>query len=132
MADIKEQAAKIIGPLTGVATTWAVDLALRKGVLAFLARNGPASAEEVAKALSLDPTYTKVLLRSCYAGEILNADAEGYRLAEHMETILLNPDSPAYLGGAVKVFVALRETHLDLRTFIETGETEWWSDFDHE
>jgi SAM-dependent methyltransferase len=37
---------------------------------------------------------------------------------------------PTYLGGAVRVLVALRETFLDLRSFAGTGKQEWWSDFD--
>ncbi len=46
--------------------------------------------------------------------------------------LLLDADVPGYLGGAVRTFVALRETYLDLRSFARTGGREWWSDFDPE
>lgn len=133
MAEIAEQAAKILGPLSGVATAWALDLGIRLGIFEHLAgRKGGASAEEVASALLLDPLYTKVILRSAYAAEVLDLDRERYRLAEHMQTLLLDPEAPGYLAGGVKTLVALRETYLDLREFTRTGEREWWGDFDPE
>jgi SAM-dependent methyltransferase len=133
MAELAHQAGKILGPLSGVATTWALDLGLRLGVFQHLAgRPDGAGADEVAETLGLDPRYTKVVLRAAYAGEILDQDDGRYRLAEHMQTLLLDPDSPAYAAGAVQTLVALRETFLDLRQFARTGEREWWGDFDPE
>lgn len=133
MTKLPDQAGKILGPLSGVATTWALDLGLRLGVFEHLAgRPEGAGADEVAEALGLDPLYTKVVLRAAYAGEVLDLDDGRYRLAEHMQTLLLDPDSPAYAAGAVQTLVALRETFLDLRRFARTGEREWWSDFDPE
>lgn len=133
MAELAQQAGKILGPLSGVATTWALDLGLRLGVFEHLAgQPDGADATEVAKALELDPLYTKVVLRAAYAGEILDQDDGRYRLAEHMRTLLLDPDSAAYAAGAVRTLVALRETYLDLRRFARTGEREWWGDFDPE
>src|SRR5688500_3910182 len=111
MAELAQQAGKILGPLSGVATTWALDLGLRLGMFQHLAgRPDGADADEVAEALDLDPRYTKVVLRAAYAGEILDQDGGRYRLAEHMATLLLDPDSPAYAAGAVHTLVALRET----------------------
>lgn len=131
MAELTDQAAKVLGPLSGTATIWALDLALRLGVFEQL-REGPASAEEVAAALELDPQYTHVVLRAAFAAEVLDRAGDRYQLAEHMDTLLLDSDAPGYLAGAVKTFVALRETYLDMRTFAHTGEREWWSDFDPE
>lgn len=131
MTDITEQAAKILGPLSGTATVWALDLGLRLGLFEHLAATpGGATADEAAGALGLDPLYTKVALRAAYAAEVLDRDdADRYRLAGHMGTLLLNDDAPGYLGGAIKTFVALRETYVDLRILARTGEREWWSDF---
>lgn len=133
MAELAQQAGRILGPLSGVATTWALDLGLRLGVFEHLAgQPDGADVEEVARTLRLDPLYTKVVLRAAYAGEILDQDDGRYRLAEHMQTLLLDPDSPAYAAGAVHTLVALRETFLDLRKFARTGQREWWGDFDPE
>lgn len=133
MTDITEQAAKVLGPLSGTATIWALDTGLRLGVFEHLASTSDGdTAEGVATALELDPLYTKVLLRAAYAAELLDRAGEVYRLAEHMEVLLLDDDAPGYLGGAIKTFVALRETYLDLRTLARTGKREWWDDFDPE
>lgn len=133
MTELKEQAAKVLGPLSGTATVWGLDLGLRLGVFAHLAtRSSGATADEVAAGLGLDPQYTHVVLRAAYAAEVLDLSGDRYRLAEHMDVLLLDPDAPGYLGGALKTFVALRESYLDLRTFAGTGQREWWSDFDPE
>ena len=133
MSEPSEQAAKILGPLAGTATTWSLDLGLRLGVFGLLAtRPSGAAAEEVAGALELDRQYTHMVLRAAYAAEILDLEQGRYRLAEHMATLLLDADAPGYLGGAVRTVVALRETFLDLRTLARTGQREWWNDFDPE
>jgi SAM-dependent methyltransferase len=130
---VAEQSAKLMGPLAGTASVWALELGLRLGIFDHLADH-PAggSTEEIAAALDLDRRYTHAILRAAYAAEVLELDAGRYRLADHMGTLLLDQDAPGYLGGAVRVLVALRETFLDLRTFARTGSTEWWSDFDPE
>jgi len=133
MTEPSEQAAKILGPLSGTAIVWSLDLGLRLGIFEQLVeRPSGATAEEVANALDLDLQYTHVILRAAYAAEVLDLDDGRYRLAEHMSTLLLDSDAPGYLGGAVRTFVALRETYLDLRSFARTGAREWWSDFDPE
>ena len=133
MSEPSEQAAKILGPLSGTATVWALDLGLRLGLFEYLADRGTgATAGEVAEELHLDPQYTHVVLRAAYAAEVLDLVDGRYRLAEHMATLMLDADAPGYLGGAIRTFVALRETYLDLRTFARTGGREWWSNFDPE
>lgn len=133
MTNITEQAAKILGPLSGAATIWALDTGLRLGLFEHLAAAPDGgTADEVAASLELDPLYTKVLLRAAYAAEVLDRSGEAYRLAEHMDALLTDDDGPGYLGGAIKTFVALRETYLDLRILARTGAREWWNDFDAE
>lgn len=133
MRTLTDQAGKITTALAGTATVWSTELALRLGILDQLAgRPDGANAAEVAAELGLDPDYTAVILRSCYASEIVDADGAAYRLAEHMGTLLLDPEAPGYLAGAVRTFVALRESYLDLRTLARSGDRQWWDDFDPE
>lgn len=133
MTDLSGQAAKVLIPLSGTATIWALELGLRLGLFDHLAEQPDgATAEAVAAALELDPQYTHVLLRSAYAAEILDRQDDRYRLAEHMALLLLDSDAPGYLGGAIKTFVALRESYLDVRELARSGRREWWSDFDPE
>ncbi len=134
MAELAEQAGKILGALSGTATVWGIELGLRLGIFDHLAgRPEGATAEQVASALRLDPQYTHVVLRSAYAADVVERDDDArYRLAEHMGVVLLDPDAPAYLGGAVKTFVALREVYLNLRDLAHDGGRRWWSDMDPE
>ncbi len=133
MAEVAEQAAKVLTSVAGLSTAWTIELGLRLGLFASLAEHpAGAAADTVAAALGLDPSYTAVILRAAYAGEVLDLEGDRYRLAEHMETLLLDSDAPGYVAGAVRTFVALRETFLDLRDLARSGEREWWQDFDPE
>jgi SAM-dependent methyltransferase len=130
---IQEQSAKLLAPLAGTATVWGLELGLRLGLFDELAaRPDGATVDDLAAALGLDRDYTHVVLRAAYAAEILERDGARYRLAEHMAPLLLDEDHPAYLGGAVRVFVAMRETFLGLRDDARDGTRRWWDDFDHE
>lgn len=130
---LPDQAAKLLGPLSGTATVWALELAVRLGIVDELAAHPDGlTAAAVATNLGLDPDYTHVIMRAAFAGEVLDLDGDRYRLADHMATLLLDQDHPAFLGGALQVFVAMRETFLDLREFARTGQREWWGDFDPE
>ncbi|MBI2321925.1 MAG: methyltransferase [Chloroflexi bacterium] len=60
------------------------------------------------------------------------SDEQAYALAPHMATLLVDADGPNYMGGMAHTFVALRESFLDLRAFVKTGQREWWSGFDSE
>jgi SAM-dependent methyltransferase len=133
MATMPEQATKVLGPLSGTATTWALDLGLRLGLFEHLATQPDGdTATGTAAALGLDPQYTHVVLRAAYAAEVLDRAGDRYLLAEHMAVLLLDSDAPGYVGGAIKTFVALRESYVDLRDHARTGKREWWSDFDAE
>lgn len=128
-----DQSAKLLGPLAGTATVWALELGLRLGLYDELAAHPDgATVDDLASALGLDPRYTHVVLRSAFAAEILERDGDRYRFAEHMAALLLDEDHPAFLGGAVRVFVAMRETFLGLRDHAHDGTRLWWNDFDHE
>lgn len=131
-----QQSAKLLGYYAGYLATWGIDLGRRAGLLEALAAHPEGSTAEVlAERLGLDPLYTRVWCRSAYAAGVLDlvdTEAQAYSLAPHMATLLLDANSPAYLGGLARAVVAMRETFVDLRQFIRTGQHEWWKDFDAE
>ena len=128
--EVAQQSGKLLSHYAGYVATWAIDLGLNTGLLPELARIGGATDSDLAQRLKLDPQYTAVWCRSAYGSGVLERDADGrYTLAPHMETLLLDRDAPGYLGGLAHAFVALRETFLDMREFMRTGQREWWGDF---
>ncbi|MBI4506760.1 MAG: methyltransferase domain-containing protein [Chloroflexi bacterium] len=131
---VTQQAIKLCTHFSGYLATWVIDLGLRAGLLDELARRSEAiSAGGLAEHLGLDPHYTRVWCRSAYAAGVLDlSDEQAYALAPHMATLLVDADGPNYMGGMAHTFVALRESFLDLRAFVKTGQREWWSGFDSE
>ncbi|MGH2441732.1 MAG: class I SAM-dependent methyltransferase [Chloroflexota bacterium] len=111
-----------------------MELGLRSGLFQAIAdRPGGLSAEELATHLGYDPLYTAVWCRSAFGAGLLDRSyGDRYLLAPHLETILLNPDAPSYLGGFVRVMAGMRETFTDLREFLRTGQREWWCDMSPE
>jgi len=60
---IKSESGKILTAFTGVATTWALDLALRFGMIAEIGDSTEGlTGEEVAKTLVTDKLYIRVVL----------------------------------------------------------------------
>ena len=132
--ELAQQSAKLLGHYAGYIATWTIELGLRAGLFKELAAQPAGTTPDaLAQRLGFDPLYTRVWCRSAYANGLLELeDGQMYRLAPHLETLLLDTEAPTYLGGIARVFVAMRETFTDLREFIKTGQREWWSDFDPE
>lgn len=72
--------------------------AVRTGVAARLAQEGPATADELASALGLDPRATRMLLIGMHALELAVKQGEAYALALGLDT-LLDPDAPHSLSN---------------------------------
>ena len=96
------------------------DVGLKAGLFRAIADAGPDGVAEdaLAAALAYDGRYVQVWCRAAYSFEYLDWDeGRGYRLAPHMETILLDPDDPQFAGGRVQFYTALHE---DFRAFPES------------
>lgn len=99
-------------------------IGLRSGLFEELRRHGDGvSTARLAVILGFNPHAVEVWCRSAYAFELLDLDkATGYRLAAHMDAILLDPLDPAYMGGRVR-FANL--SHHDAEAylgFLRTGQ----------
>lgn len=130
---VKLESGKILTAFSGVATTWALDLALRFGMVAKIGDSSEGiSSDGVAKSLETDPLYTKVVLRSLYAASVIDKTGDNYTITPEMREILLNEDFGGYLGGHAKIFTAIRESYLDYRDLLKSGRREWWSDMSPE
>lgn len=113
----QDQWQKLYGYVLGNQAAWITDIGLKAGLFAAIAGAGPPGIDEDALAarLAFHPRYVKVWCRAAFAFELLDWDeATGYRLAPHMEALLLDPADAQFMGGRVQFFTALYE---DFRAF---------------
>jgi SAM-dependent methyltransferase len=126
---LAEQAPALVGLLAGYAGHRTVEMGLRHGLVRELADAGNAGldVEELAERTGFDPFYLSVWLRSAVAAGVCDRIGNGYRLAPHMATLLLDTSSPAYIGG---VFVVMSQHEMFGRfsDVLPSGERMWWAD----
>lgn len=129
MSEVKapEQAQKLLGHLAGYVSMRTVEVGLRTGIVQKLAEHPDGvTSETLAKELGYDPFYVSVWLRSAYGAEVLEAsNDDSYRLAPHMSTLLLDPDSPMYVGGNFTLLVQPEIFDL-FADKLPTGQRIWW------
>jgi hypothetical protein len=68
-----------------------------------------------------------VWCRSALGADVLERQSEGFRLAEHLDTLLLDNTSPSYLGGAFSV-LEQSEVFDRFERHLASGERMWWDD----
>ncbi len=125
---IQEQAPVLLAHAAGFVGHRTITIGLRSGLVATLAEQSSAlGSEALADRLGLDPFYTGVWCRSALAAGLLTRDGDGYRLAPHMDTLLLDDTSPAYVGALFLVFEH-HELFDRFERVLPTGERLWWDD----
>lgn len=125
--EIQQQAGKILAQFAGYVGVKTMEIGLRSGLLEEIAKHPQGiSADDLAKQKGFDPLYTSVWCRSAYAAEVLDLGGnQTYNLAPHMETLLLNQDSPGYVGGLPPVFTQPEMFDVLARN-LTSGERIWW------
>lgn len=130
MGTIQEQAGKLLPLASGYVGLRAIEIGLHHGLIAAVAKHpGGIGSKDLAAEAGTDPLYTDVWARAAYAAGVLEWDEgpQSYRLGEHMETLLLDAGSPAYIGG---LFTALVQPEVfdGLAANLRSGKRIWWSD----
>jgi predicted O-methyltransferase YrrM len=124
---------KLFGYLLGNQAAWVADVGLKTGLFAAVAAAGPGGIGEAALAerLGYRARYVQVWCRAAYAFELLDWDeATGYRLAPHMDALLLDPADPQFMGGRVQFYTALYEDYLAFPESLRTGRV--WPRSEHD
>ena len=123
---LTDQVGKLLGNLAGYVGHRTIEIGLRHGLIAQLAQHPDGiTPETLATQTTLDAFYVGVWCQSALAAELLEEDGDRYRLTPHMGTLLLDLESPAYMGGT---FIVLTQPEV-FDTFAErlpTGEHIWW------
>jgi SAM-dependent methyltransferase len=127
--EVQQQAGKLLSQVAGYVGVRTMDIGLRLGILKEIAEhpNGIA-ADDLARNTSLDPLYVRVWCRSAYASELLEfGEGQSYKLAPHLDKLLLDHDHPGYVGGIPGIMVQ-PEFFEHFADRLPSGERLWWDD----
>lgn len=122
-----QQAGAMLQLVAGYAGVRTIDLGLGSGLVAALDRRPGATADGLAEELGLDDFYVGVWCRSAFAAGVLERDGDGYRLAPHLGTLLLDTGHPAYVGG---IFPLVQQPEMFGRfgDVLASGDRLWWDE----
>ena len=129
----QDQWQKLFGYILGNQAAWIADIGLKAGLFRAIADAGEDDVTEEALARRLDYKlrYVQVWCRGAYAFELLDWDERaGYRLAPHMESLLLDPTDPQFLGGRLQFYTAFYEDYRAFPDYLRTGGI--WLRSDHD
>jgi predicted O-methyltransferase YrrM len=128
-----EQYQALLRYVLGNQATWFIAIGLKAGLFRAISEAGDAGLTDDALASQLDyfPRYVQVWCLGAYAFGLLDWDeTSGYRLAAHLQSLLLDPADPQYMGGRIQFFTALYEDYLAFPEHLQTGEI--WPRSDHD
>ncbi|MBA2277206.1 MAG: methyltransferase domain-containing protein [Chloroflexia bacterium] len=124
---------KLFDYLLGNQAAWIIDVGLKAELFRTIATAGPGGIREdtLAERLDYQPRYVRVWCRAAYAFELVDWDQEsGYRLAPHMEALLLDATDPQFMGGRLQFYTALYEDYRAFPDSLRTGRV--WPRNEHD
>jgi ubiquinone/menaquinone biosynthesis C-methylase UbiE len=125
---VAEQAKPMLAHAAGYASHRTITIGLRSGMIERLAEHPDGlTAEQLAQALELDAFYVSVWCRSALAAGVCQRAGERFRLAPHVDTLLLDTTSPAYIGGIFGVFEQ-PEMFDRFEQVLASGQRLWWDE----
>ncbi len=96
---LQQQAGLLLGQVAGYMAHRTVEMGLRSGLIRAIATTPDVTPDDLAGHLGMDAFYVSVWCRGAFAAGVLDRAGAGYRLAPHLDTLLLDASSPAYVGG---------------------------------
>lgn len=124
---VADVAPKVLSLVAGYMGHRTVSMGLRTGLLQQLADRPGGTPDDLAGALGMDPFYVSVWCRAALGAGIVERDGAGFRLGEHVATLLLDSTSPAFVGGVFGVAEA-PEMFTRFEDSLSSGERMWWED----
>lgn len=111
--------------VVGNQAAWIANIGLQVGLFRAVADAGGSGITETAlsEKLGYKLRYVQVWCRAAYALELLDwDDPSGYRLAPHMESLLLDTSDPHFMGGRIQFATALYEDYRAFPEHLRTGD----------
>jgi SAM-dependent methyltransferase len=124
---------KLMGYVAGNQAAWIANIGVISGMFRAIAEAGVSGITEEALAHRLDyaPRYVQVWCRAAYAFELLDWDASSaYRLAPHMDALLLDAADPQFMAGRIQMYTAFYEDYIAFPKYLKTGAI--WPRSDHD
>ena len=126
--EVQQQAGKIITQVAGYVGVKAIEMGLKLGMLEELAKHPDGlTSDALAESLSLDAFYVGVWCSAAYGAEVLDADGDTFKLAPHMDKLLLDKDFPGYVGGLPNIMVQ-PELFDTFAKNLPSGKRSWWDE----
>lgn len=128
-----DQFQTLLHHVLGNQATWFITIGLKTGLFRAVgdACDGGVTDDALAGQLGYHPRYVQVWCQGCYAFGLLDWDeASGYRLAPHIDALLLDPADPQFMGGRVQFYAALYEDYLAFPEHLQSGDV--WPRGDHD
>lgn len=125
--DMKEQAGGLMAQAAGFVGMHSIAIGLKHKLIATTADRGAITPEDLATATSLESFYVEVWCRAAFGAGVLEYDSAAgtYELASHMATLLLDQESPGYVGGLFKVMTQ-PELFDRFSANFASGDRIWW------
>jgi SAM-dependent methyltransferase len=124
---LAETAPKVLSLIAGYVGHRTVSMGLRTGLVQALADRPGSTPDDLAQTCGLDPFYVAVWSRAALAAGVTEHEGAGYRLGDHMATLLLDTTSPAFVGGVFGVLES-REVFDRFEDVFAGGDRMWWDD----
>ena len=124
---LADTAPKVLSLLAGYVGHRTVSIGLSTGLVRALADRPGSTPDDLADERGLDQFYVSVWCRAALAAGLIERDGAGYRLGDHMATLLLDTTSPAFVGGVFGVLEAPEVFGRFEEAFV-SGERMWWDD----
>jgi SAM-dependent methyltransferase len=126
---LADQVSRLYDLIAGYHLTNLIEVAREVGAWERIAAQPGISSAALAAELGTDPGYTDVMCQTAFAFELIEREADGWRMAAHMDTILGDPASAFYLGRAAKVHLTLGgEDYPDLAGRLRSGQVVPYQD----
>ncbi len=118
---------KLIYSILGNQSTWVAAIGLTTGLFQAIADVGPEGINEpaLAEKLGFAPRYVQVWCQAAYAFYLLDREeqTDSYRLAPHMDTLLLDLEEPLAMGNHIQFFSTLCKDFMAFPECLQTGES---------
>jgi SAM-dependent methyltransferase len=103
----RDPVAAVADLLGGFFGTWVMNAGYRSGLLARLRDDGPLGEDDLAERAGLEARYVRTWCRAAFAAGVLELADGVYELPADIAAVLLDPATPAFMGGRALFFPEL-------------------------